>query len=263
MPPKRVEEAVAHAQVARVAVVEQRRPAPAGEHAVGRAVAARVAHLQVRPRQPGADAALDLAPHVVDADRARSPPSSARGLPTRAAGWKESIPKRSAAQLRTTPATWPRLRGVTVMLWARSNRDAVLGLAGARTSPRSGGGAGRGRPRGAAAGCRGGRASASRSARRSAGGRNRGRPSGVERERAQVVLVEVAVGHAHRLAAVALHHLQRVGVRLGPEQRDLAADQLRVLAGRREPRAGRPSGGRPPRACAAPSVRTCWASLAW
>ena len=53
----------------------------------------------------------------------------------------------------------------------------------------------------------------------------------VERERDEVVVVEVAVGHRHRLAAVADHRLQRAGVVLGTEQRDLAADELRVLAG--------------------------------
>ncbi len=46
----------------------------------------------------------------------------------------------------------------------------------------------------------------------------------------QVVVVEVAVGHRHRLAAMAFHCQQRPRVVLGVEQRHLAADELRVLA---------------------------------
>ena len=53
----------------------------------------------------------------------------------------------------------------------------------------------------------------------------------VQRERFEVVVVEVAVGHRHRLAAVADHRPQRARVVLGTEQRDLPADELRVLAG--------------------------------
>ena len=52
----------------------------------------------------------------------------------------------------------------------------------------------------------------------------------VEREPLEVVVVEVPVGHAHRLAAVVEHRLQRGRVVVGREQRHLAADQLRVLA---------------------------------
>ena len=51
------------------------------------------------------------------------------------------------------------------------------------------------------------------------------------RQPLQVVVVKIAVGHAHRLAVVALHRQQRRGVILGPEQRHLAPDQLGVLAG--------------------------------
>ncbi len=52
---------------------------------------------------------------------------------------------------------------------------------------------------------------------------------GVEREAAQIGLVEVAMSHAHRLADVTAHDLQRAGVIVGVQQRHLAADQLRML----------------------------------
>jgi len=60
--------------------------------------------------------------------------------------------------------------------------------------------------------------------RRLAGGR-------VERQRLEVVVVEVAVGQRHRLAAVVDHRPQRGRVIVGLEQGDLPADQLGVLAG--------------------------------
>jgi len=43
-------------------------------------------------------------------------------------------------------------------------------------------------------------------------------PWGVEGKPAQVALVEVPVGHAHRLAAVTEHDLQRAGVIVGVQQ---------------------------------------------
>jgi len=56
-------------------------------------------------------------------------------------------------------------------------------------------------------------------------------PVRADRQPLQVVIVEVTVGHAHRLASVAPHRLKRGRVALGPQQRHLAADQLGVLAG--------------------------------
>jgi hypothetical protein len=50
-----------------------------------------------------------------------------------------------------------------------------------------------------------------------------------QRQSFQVVVIEVAVSHARRLAVVALHHFQRPGVIFGAQQRDLTADQLRML----------------------------------
>ena len=55
-----------------------------------------------------------------------------------------------------------------------------------------------------------------------------GLPGPVERQRTEVVGVEVAMGHRHRLAAVGAHRGERSSVVLGVEQRDLAADQLGV-----------------------------------
>ncbi len=54
---------------------------------------------------------------------------------------------------------------------------------------------------------------------------------GIERQTPEVVVVEVAVGHAHRLAAASLHGLQRPGVVTWAEQADLTAYELRVLPG--------------------------------
>jgi hypothetical protein len=56
-------------------------------------------------------------------------------------------------------------------------------------------------------------------------------PVGAERQSPQVLPVEVAVRHAHRLAPVPAHRLQRGGVVVGVEQADLAADQLRERPG--------------------------------
>jgi hypothetical protein len=50
-------------------------------------------------------------------------------------------------------------------------------------------------------------------------------------EGAQVRGVEVAVGHRHRRAAVPAHRQQRLGVVVGGQQADLAADQLGVRVG--------------------------------
>jgi hypothetical protein len=58
---------------------------------------------------------------------------------------------------------------------------------------------------------------------------------GPHREPLEVLVVEIAVSHAHRLAAVAHHRLERGGVSVGSEQRNLAADQLRVLTGAPRP----------------------------
>ncbi len=53
-------------------------------------------------------------------------------------------------------------------------------------------------------------------------------PVPAEDEGVEVVVVDVAVGEAHRLAAVRAHDRQGLGVVVGVEQADLAADELGV-----------------------------------
>ncbi len=57
----------------------------------------------------------------------------------------------------------------------------------------------------------------------------------VDREPFQVIGVEVAVGHAHRLPAVPAHRQQRLRMDLRAEQRHLPADELGVRPGSAQP----------------------------
>ncbi len=56
---------------------------------------------------------------------------------------------------------------------------------------------------------------------------------GADRQALQVLVVEVAMGHADRLAAVARRRGQRGGVILGVQERGLATDQLACWPGPR------------------------------
>jgi hypothetical protein len=84
----------------------------------------------------------------------------------------------------------------------------------------------------------------------------------VERERLEVRVVEVPVGHRHRLAAVADHGLQRGGVVVGRQQRHLAPDELGVLA-RPAQLAQQRIWASTSRTVCSPSVRTRLASREW
>ena len=55
------------------------------------------------------------------------------------------------------------------------------------------------------------------------------RAVGPQRETQEVLVVEIAVGHAHRHSAVVAHDVECVGVVLRREQRHLAPDELCVV----------------------------------
>ena len=170
----------------------------------------------------------------------------------RAAGWNDSIPNpMPGLAARVTSATSVEIRGVTVMLCARNDRtpcsrrsrrnmlDEPLpvgvqrGLVGRALDPRRPNirhveVAGEGEPVEPAPAVR------------------------AEHELLEVVVVDVAVGHAHRLAPVLAHDPQGLGVVVGRQQGDLAADQLRVRPGAAPPREQPPSGRSTSRHACAP-----------
>ncbi len=227
-PAERLEEGVAHGQVARIAIVEQRHVAVAHVGAVGGAVAALVPDLEGVPGEVAAGAGLDLCPHRVAGERRVVVLPAARVADERRGLKGEHAEAQVAAvadRLRHLLHVARRHRHVVRQVAA----NAVLAL-----QPREQ------RAEAGAVGVELGLVldvpdPATSEHHRVEVPRERELPEArgavrTDRERDEVVVVEVPVGHRHRLASMAAHGVERGGVVVRGEQRHLAADELRVLA---------------------------------
>ena len=217
-------------RVTRVVLVKQRRVALADVHPVRRAVAARVADLLGAVVQPRAGALFDPPPDRVGVERAQVV------LPARLVA---DVRRRLEGEHpKAHVAGGPQDGGDLVDVARRDRhvvgqvaRDAVLLVQAHEHVAEP-------LPVRVQVGFAARRAQAAATEHERvevAGEREVGeaRPAGprVERERFEVLVVEVAVRHRHRFATVAEHRLERARVVLGTEQRHLPADELRVLAG--------------------------------
>jgi hypothetical protein len=228
-PAERGDERLEPGGVARAVLVEQGDVPVADVAAVRGAVAAHVADVQRVGVQPAAGAALDLGPHLVAAERAEVllPAHSVADV---RGGLEREHPEAEVAAVAQHGRDLVEVPRRDRHVVREVRRDAVLALEALEHRAEAGAvlvelllaahaldAAPPEHRRVEVAGERD-VVQARRAGRR------------VEDEGLEVGVVEVAVGHRHRLAPVALHDQQRPRVVVGRQQRDLAADELGVLA---------------------------------
>lgn len=204
--------------------------AAAGEAAVGGAVAARVPVLQDAVVQPRAGALLDAPPDVLRVDRPVVLPP-ARRVAHVGGRLEAEHPKAGVAVARHDAGDLVHVARRHGHVVREEAADAVLG---AQPREHVAEAAAEGVELGLAPGTLG--APASAHGRVEVAGEGQVAEAGptrarVERQGLEVLVVEVAVRHRHRLAARVDHRLQGGGVVVGREQAHLAADELGGLPG--------------------------------